>query len=171
MPAAVRDVQIWIDSVGWPMTYPLAWLAGCRIVAYVHYPTISTDMLLRVSTRSTAFNNSAVVSSSAVRTYIKLAYYRLFALLYGLLGAFPAVVMVNSTWTLGHISSLWWRTSRSRPHIVYPPCDVTALAELPLKRKSDPVHLCSVAQFRPEKNHRCVRNSVLVLVPIVFSSS
>jgi alpha-1,2-mannosyltransferase len=61
------------------------------------------------------------------------------------------VVMVNSSWTLAHISSLWWRLRP--PRLVYPPCNVSSLAALPLDRKLKSLYLVSLAQFRPEKNH------------------
>ena len=138
------------------MPYPLVWLAGARIAAYVHYPTISTDMLARVRRRDASYNNAADVSSSNMRTCAKLAYYRAFAVLYGFCGLFPDAVMVNSTWTLGHVGRLWWRRWRRAPQVVYPPCDVAELKALPLARPSGKAHICSVAQFRPEKNHRCV---------------
>ena len=51
--------DIYIDSMGYAFTLPLfKILGGCRIGAYVHYPTISTDMLSRVANR--------VVSAQAV---------------------------------------------------------------------------------------------------------
>jgi alpha-1,2-mannosyltransferase len=60
--------------------------------------------------------------------------------------------MVNSSWTAGHIQQLWWRLRA--PALVYPPCDTTDLQRLPLDRKLKHLFLVSVAQFRPEKNHR-----------------
>lgn len=33
---------IFMDTTGFAFSYPIAWLAGCRVGAYVHYPTIST---------------------------------------------------------------------------------------------------------------------------------
>lgn len=144
-----------MDTTGWAVPYPIVWLAGARVAAYVHYPTISTDMLACVRRRDAAFNNAADVSASGARTLAKLLYYRAFAVLYGFCGLFPEAVMVNSSWTLGHIRQLWWRRWRSAPHIVYPPCDVSHLAELPLARARGETHLCSIAQFRPEKDHRC----------------
>lgn len=62
------------------------------------------------------------------------------------------VVMVNSSWTSAHIQQLWW--SLKEPALVYPPCDTTDLQLLPLDRKLKHLYLASVAQFRPEKNHR-----------------
>jgi alpha-1,2-mannosyltransferase len=41
-------------------------------------------------------------------------YYRLFALLYGLVGRFADLAMVNSSWTYAHIASLWGRSDRVR---------------------------------------------------------
>lgn len=40
------------------------------------------------------------------------------------------------------------------PHLIYPPCDTTDLQTLPLDRRLKHLFLVSVAQFRPEKNHR-----------------
>ena len=48
-----RAAQTFIDSSGWAFSFPLARLAGCQVAAYVHYPTISTDMLKRVWSGST----------------------------------------------------------------------------------------------------------------------
>ena len=39
--------ELYVDTTGWAFPYPLARLAGARVAAYVHYPTISTDMLQR----------------------------------------------------------------------------------------------------------------------------
>jgi glycosyltransferase involved in cell wall biosynthesis len=60
--------------------------------------------------------------------------------------------MVNSSWTSAHIQQLWW--SFREPALVYPPCDTSDLQTLPLDRKLKHLYLVSVAQFRPEKNHR-----------------
>lgn len=46
-------VQTFIDTSGWAFSFPLARLAGARVLAYVHYPTVSTDMLSRVWTGDT----------------------------------------------------------------------------------------------------------------------
>jgi alpha-1,2-mannosyltransferase len=62
------------------------------------------------------------------------------------------VAMVNSSWTAGHIRALWWR--RAPPERVYPPCDTAELRRLPLDRRLKHLYLVSVAQFRPEKNHK-----------------
>lgn len=104
--------------------------------------------------------------------------------MYGITGAFSQATMVNSSWTRNHIQHLWWghgmrsrsscssaRTFSSltpsagagaeagaggggRVALVYPPCDTEDLQKLRLDRKLKQLYLVSVAQFRPEKNHR-----------------
>lgn len=34
--------DVFVDTTGFAFSFPVAWLAGCSIGAYVHYPTIST---------------------------------------------------------------------------------------------------------------------------------
>ncbi|KAL4458357.1 hypothetical protein ABPG75_013222 [Micractinium tetrahymenae] len=143
--------ETFIDTTGWAFPYPLARLAGARVAAYVHYPTISTDMLQRVWDRDALYNNSDDVAASPLKSLAKLAYYHCFALLYGAVGAFAQVVMVNSSWTRRHIAELWWQWRK--PERVYPPCDTQALQALPLDRRLKRIYLVSVAQFRPEKDH------------------
>ncbi|KAK9811429.1 hypothetical protein WJX72_003813 [[Myrmecia] bisecta] len=144
--------EVFVDSCGWAFVYPLARMAGCKVVAYVHYPTVSTDMLRRVRDRSAAFNNNQQVAASAAKSLVKLVYYYVFAWLYGMAGGFANAVMVNSSWTQAHIRQLWWRIPP--PRRVFPPCDTTALQALPLDRKLKRLYLVSVAQFRPEKNQQ-----------------
>ena len=62
------------------------------------------------------------------------------------------VSIVNSTWTAGHIRQLWWKWKA--PTVVFPPCNTLTLQQLPIDRKLKRLYLVSVAQFRPEKNHR-----------------
>lgn len=45
--------DIYIDSMGYAFTLPLfRYLGGCSVASYVHYPTISTDMLSVVRERN-----------------------------------------------------------------------------------------------------------------------
>mmetsp|Transcript_12101 Transcript_12101/g.35077 ORF Transcript_12101/g.35077 Transcript_12101/m.35077 type:complete len:555 (-) Transcript_12101:78-1742(-) len=69
------------------------------IVPYVHYPTISMDMM--------AWEANAHPDRAKWKTAMKLHYYRLFAAMYGWVGRSADLVMVNSTWTYNHINSLW----------------------------------------------------------------
>lgn len=143
--------EVWIDTTGWAFPYPIARMLGAIVISYTHYPTISTDMLDKVKRRDSSFNNSDNVSSSSLRSFIKLMYYRIFAVVYGICGGFSTVSMVNSSWTKGHIAALWW--SLNDHILVYPPCDTKALQELPLDRRLKKILILSIAQFRPEKNH------------------
>ncbi|KAF9123167.1 asparagine-linked glycosylation protein [Mortierella sp. 14UC] len=140
--------DIWIDTMGYAFTYPAARIfGGCQVVAYVHYPAISSDMIGRVASRESGHNNANEVAKSPFYTGLKLVYYRLFALIYALVGKFCHVVMTNSSWTKGHIDSLWGIKST----VVYPPCDTEAFKDFPLRDRERIV--VSVAQFRPEKGH------------------
>ncbi|XP_004349028.2 glycosyl transferase [Capsaspora owczarzaki ATCC 30864] len=94
--------------MGFAFVLPLfRWLLRCKVGCYVHYPTISTDMIARVRDRTAAHNNSALVARYPLLSHGKLAYYRGFALLYSLVGSCAELVMVNSSWTRGHVAQLW----------------------------------------------------------------
>ncbi|KAF9175124.1 asparagine-linked glycosylation protein [Mortierella sp. AD010] len=140
--------DIFIDTMGYAFTYPAArTFAGSQVAAYVHYPTISSDMIGRVASRESAHNNASEVASSSFYTTLKLIYYRIFAVIYSAVGGYAHVVMVNSSWTKGHIDSLW----KIKSTVVYPPCDTEAFKDFPLKSRERII--VSVAQFRPEKGH------------------
>lgn len=148
--------DVFIDSMGYPLSLPVFRFAGSKVVAYVHYPTISCDMLDVVESRQETFNNSSTIAQSNFLSWAKLAYYRLFACLYWMAGKTAHVVMVNGSWTQRHITAIW---SRRDVSIVYPPCDVDefmkieSAAERILEEKKI-VRLLSVGQIRPEKNHK-----------------
>ena len=159
--------DVFVDTMGYAFTLPLfRYLGGCQVGCYVHYPTISTDMLTRVGSKKTSYNNASLISNSQILSTMKLVYYYLFAITYGLAGSCAQVVMVNSTWTYRHILSLWKR--KEQTSIVYPPCDTNAFIELPInigkmgerggdndkEDSADCIHsIVSVGQFRPEKDH------------------
>ena len=65
--------------------YPLVRLAGVKVACYTHYPTISTDMLLRVFKQKKMYNNSGA-ASSRLGSIAKLVYYYVFACFYGMSG-------------------------------------------------------------------------------------
>ncbi|EIE21183.1 glycosyl transferase [Coccomyxa subellipsoidea C-169] len=142
--------KVMVDTSGWAFMYPLFRLAGCRVASYTHYPTISTDMLQRVTSRQATYNNDVAVAGSPLMSLVKVVYYYIFAAAYGAVGGCTNVVMVNSSWTRGHVSRLWW--TFTQPLLVYPPCNVSHLAALPLDRKLKSLFLVSLAQFRPEKD-------------------
>lgn len=144
--------HVFVDTTGYAFVIPLfSWLGGCKTISYVHYPTVSRDMLEKVRQSESSYNNSDSISRSKVLTNLKLLYYRLYAKLYGFVGRRNDVVMVNSTWTHGHISKIW---GPKRLYIVYPPCDTSAFQQLPLRRNLDKFRIVSIGQFRPEKDHK-----------------
>lgn len=141
--------DIFIDTMGYAFTLPIfKYIGGCKIGSYVHYPTISTDMLRRVQSRVSAHNN---IVRNPFATYVKLVYYRLFARMYSCVGRCSDTVMVNSSWTENHINSLW--NIPCITHRVYPPCEVSHLKNLQSTALSDEIIILSIGQFRPEKDH------------------
>lgn len=152
MEALLRfSPNVFVDTTGYAFVVPLfRWLGGCRTISYVHYPTVSHDMLERVRDSVSSHNNSLRICRSKLLTNLKLLYYRLYAKLYGFAGRRNDVVMVNSTWTHGHIAKIW---GPKKLYIVYPPCDTSSFLQLPIRRSSKKFGIISVGQFRPEKNH------------------
>lgn len=126
------------------------YLGGCQVASYVHYPTITRDMMKRISSRTAAHNNRGLIARSPFLTSAKLIYYRLFGAAYSWAGRSSDSVMVNSTWTEDHINSLW--NIPLKTHRVYPPCDVDSLKKIP-HNNINTVRIVSVGQFRPEKDH------------------
>ena len=69
----VEVERIAIDTMGYAFTFHIvSILTGVNVGAYVHYPTISTEMIHRVESRVALHNNSASVSSSTFLTQGKL---------------------------------------------------------------------------------------------------
>ncbi|KAI9474450.1 alpha-1,2-mannosyltransferase alg11 [Coemansia mojavensis] len=143
--------DVFIDTVGYAFTYPLVNLLSSNIpiIAYTHYPTISSDMQTMVSSRESGFNNDPRIAASPTLTSLKSAYYRMLAHAYAFSGSFADMVMTNSSWTHGHIVKLFDLPRTT--NVVYPPCDTAALAEFSLENRQKVI--MSLAQFRPEKNH------------------
>jgi len=141
--------DVFIDSMGYAFTFPVfKYLGNCRVGAYVHYPTISTDMLDMVANTRSSYNNRQIISNSRVLTSGKLLYYKLFAYLYGVVGRMALIVMVNGSWTQRHIERIWDRKAVR----VYPPCNTDELKRLSLQNKKH-LQIVSIGQIRPEKNH------------------
>jgi len=147
--------DIYLDTMGYAFTLPIfRYLGGCKVGCYVHYPTISTDMLSVVRDRTAAHNNRSFISKSPALSYLKMVYYKLFAFLYGSVGRCSHLTMVNSSWTKGHITSIWGESKTQPINLIYPPCDITEFEKIPLVEdsKKKVKSIVSVAQFRPEKN-------------------
>ncbi|XP_046818539.1 GDP-Man:Man(3)GlcNAc(2)-PP-Dol alpha-1,2-mannosyltransferase isoform X1 [Vespa crabro] len=161
--------DIYIDTMGYAFTYPLfRYIGGCKVASYTHYPTISTDMLRHVYKRVISHNNRRIIARNPFLSAAKIAYYRLFALLYGLAGRTAEIVMVNSSWTEEHINAIW--KCPLRTHRIYPPTNVQHLTSLPLfddTKEDSQIRIVSIAQFRPEKNHPLMLRTMYELRSIV----
>ncbi|KAF8475059.1 hypothetical protein BDZ91DRAFT_712225 [Kalaharituber pfeilii] len=134
--------DVFIDTMGYPFTYPFTkHLFGSKVPvgAYVHYPTISTDMLSALPASDTSF-----------RMRVKKTYWQAFAGLYSSCGSSVDVAMANSSWTAKHIRDLW-PAHKEKTQVLFPPCSVAEIeaATDPLAPRKP--HILSIAQFRPEK--------------------
>ena len=156
-----------VDTMGYTFILALwAWLfPSVPRGAYVHYPTISTDMLSSLSDASDIHSGGRGVNAGTGKGWRgkgKKAYWLLFAKLYGWVGGAVDVVMTNSTWTQAHITSLWNNSSKRKYpiEVVYPPCAVKELElHIPLdaaSSKTRSTNLLYIAQFRPEKQHTLI---------------
>lgn len=154
--------DIFIDTMGYAFTVALCKFLFPRVptAAYVHYPTISTDMLRSLHDE---VGNSGLNAGlgKGMKGQLKQWYWELFAKLYSSVGGAIDVVMTNSTWTRRHISSLWGPSRQARRKtygidLLYPPCAVAELQQnIPIDSpRSDT--LLYIAQFRPEKMHHVV---------------
>eukprot|EP01031_Cornospumella_fuschlensis_P024635 gene24635-29768_t len=166
---AYHAPDIFIDTMGVAWGYGVVrGLGGCEVVAYVHYPTISEDMVKRVSNHTALYNNSSTITSSRQLTRAKLLYYHMLKYAYGHVGGYVHLAMCNSSWTKQHMLKLWAKQQRDRIVLVYPPCNTKDLLTLPCQRPlyaSPPEDwlsgsglkgrrvVVSLGQFRPEKDH------------------
>lgn len=158
--------DIFIDTMGYAFSLALcSWFfPNVPTGAYVHYPTISTDMLDSLHVGGQGVNAG---TGEGYRGLAKRKYWQLFAQLYSKVGSTIDVVMTNSTWTQSHIQSLWgsYREQRSALvnkdiNVVFPPVaveDVTKAVEVSkASEKYRGPSLLYIAQFRPEKNHQLI---------------
>ncbi|GAB6031760.1 asparagine-linked glycosylation protein [Chamberlinius hualienensis] len=162
--------DVYFDTMGYAFTIPIfKYIGGCKVGCYVHYPTISTDMLQRVSERNPGFNNSQMVSNSRIFSTIKILYYQLFAKMYGFVGRCSELVFVNSSWTKSHVEKLWKNSNVI--FRLYPPCDVSEFQKISLENVNhDYITIVSVGQFRPEKDHRMQIKAFHILLSNVSDS-
>lgn len=146
-----RPKSILFDTMGNAFVYPaFSLVSGAKIVAYTHYPFISEEMVKRVVERRTSYNNAKGITNSILGSSLKVAYYNLLKWTYSVVGRLAWRAMANSTWTFNHLRKVWPSTQID---LVYPPCDVEPF----LVRESTNTRtrtIVSLAQFRPEKNHR-----------------
>ena len=146
-----KPPHILIDTTGYAFTYPIfAWLGGCTVLSYTHYPTVSTDMILVVESGLASHNNHGLVQRLTWLRKLKTVYYRVFAAIYGFAGRRAARVMVNSHWTKDHIDAIWGIPARTS--VVFPPVNTAEFQQLPLERDGEPQLIISISQYRPEKD-------------------
>ncbi|KAG6020000.1 asparagine-linked glycosylation protein [Claviceps citrina] len=160
--------DIFIDTMGYAFALGLCKFLFRKVstAAYVHYPTISTDMLESLDPASAVGSHGVNAGKGAgMRGLVKKTYWRLFASLYSWVGSSIDVVMTNSSWTQAHVKSLWGprRLQKDRNHpiaVVYPPVAVRELErEVEVSEASEANReqvIVYIAQFRPEKDHELI---------------
>lgn len=143
--------DVYFDTTGLPFTYAiLNFLGKADVVAYTHYPFISSDMINDVRNGVQGVHSRGLFSKLAPLRYLKLVYYYTFLQLYKFSGRFVQFTFCNSSWTLKHIESLW---SDTTCRLLYPPCSIdmyNSEGGSHIRRNI----IVSFAQFRPEKNHK-----------------
>lgn len=160
--------DIYIDTMGYAFTIALSKLLYPEVPtgAYVHYPTISTDMLGSLDPKAATENQGLNAGAGVgLRGMAKRQYWHLFARLYSWVGGSADIVMTNSSWTQGHVRALWGptRTHAGKPYdveVVFPPVAVEELeAKIPVSPQTESKReqaILYIAQFRPEKNHNLI---------------
>ncbi|KAI9658541.1 MAG: asparagine-linked glycosylation protein [Trizodia sp. TS-e1964] len=156
--------DVFVDTMGYAFSLAFSKLLFPDVPtgAYVHYPTISTDMLGSLESGGQGVNAG---SGKGLKGFVKREYWLFFARCYGWAGGNIDVVMTNSSWTQQHILDLWSRkrTHKSKSYpvtVVFPPVAVEELEReieiSPASEKKRERALLYIAQFRPEKNHALI---------------
>lgn len=165
--------DIFIDTMGYAFSLAFSKLLfpSMPTGAYVHYPTISTDMLDSLSAETKNGLNAG--AGKGWKGSLKRQYWLIFAWMYGWVGSQVDVVMTNSSWTQAHIRALWGptrarRRKLSEVEILFPPVAVTELEEAievseSSEEQREPI-LLYIAQFRPEKNQALILRAFSQLV-------
>lgn len=159
--------DVFIDTMGYAFALALCkWLfPDVPTGAYVHYPTISTDMLGSLDAETRDGKGLHAGLGKGIRGQLKRFYWQVFARLYSWVGGSIDVVMTNSSWTQNHIRQLWGNSRRKqgRPFpidVVFPPTaveELEATVDVSLDTESKRgATLIYIAQFRPEKNHQLI---------------
>ena len=157
--------DIFVDTMGYAFALAFSKFCFPKIPtgAYVHYPTISTDMLSSLDAESSKGINAG--KGKGWKGFAKRKYWHMFARSYSWVGGNVDVVMTNSSWTQAHIRSLWGprrikRRNVSDVEVVFPPVAVEELEQAINVTEEGERHrekvLLYIAQFRPEKNHALI---------------
>ncbi|KAL4868820.1 hypothetical protein BDV12DRAFT_93772 [Aspergillus spectabilis] len=161
--------DIFVDTMGYAFA-----VAFCKLLfpsvptgAYVHYPTISTDMLQSLDDK-TGLKGVNSGAGTGLKGNLKRKYWLAFARLYGWVGSHVDVVMCNSSWTSAHIRTIWGPSRHTSslssqalkykdPVVVFPPTAVSDIqSTIPVTPETETTRtptILYIAQFRPEKNH------------------
>ncbi|KAL2828722.1 hypothetical protein BDW59DRAFT_43168 [Aspergillus cavernicola] len=167
--------DIFVDTMGYAFAVAFSKLLFPSVPtgAYVHYPTISTDMLQSLDDKS-GLEGVNAGAGKGLKGTLKRKYWLAFARLYGWVGSHVDVVMCNSSWTSAHIRSIWGpsrhnplSSSQSIPYkdpiVVFPPTAVSDIqSTIPVTPKTETTRtptILYIAQFRPEKNHPLIFRS------------
>lgn len=163
--------DIFIDSMGYAFAIALSKFLFPSVPtgAYVHYPTISTDMVDSLNEGGLGIHAGR---GSGLKGLAKKKYWQMFANLYGWVGGNVDLVMVNSSWTQAHIRALWGlnrakRGKKSDVEIVFPPVAVKELQkqiEVSANALRRERVILYIAQFRPEKNHIMILEAFAALL-------
>jgi alpha-1,2-mannosyltransferase len=159
--------DIFVDTMGFAFTIALSkfFFPEVPTGAYVHYPTISTDMLGSLREDGKGVNAG---SGSGLKGLVKQQYWRIFASMYSWVGGNVDLVMTNSSWTQAHIQSLWGQQRQNRKKqipikVIFPPVAVEEIERevdvTPASEKYREKILIYIAQFRPEKDHTLILNA------------
>ena len=157
--------DVFIDTMGYAFTLALSkfFFPNVPTGAYVHYPTISIDMLSSLDSKAEQGLNAG--AGNGFKGIVKRKYWHVFAWLYSQVGRNIDMVLTNSSWTQGHISALWGpnrakRDEASPIQVLFPPVaaeEVEKAIELsPSSEQQRQKILLYIAQFRPEKNHALI---------------
>ena len=157
--------DIFIDTMGYAFTLAFSTIMFPEVAtgAYVHYPTISTDMLESLDANDSKGMNAG--QGQGLKGMLKRSYWKIFASMYCWAGRKIDVVMTNSSWTQNHIKALWGKRirharNRGQPTKLYPPVSVTEYQNYidineEAEARREPI-LLYISQFRPEKNHNLI---------------
>ena len=170
--------DIFVDTMGYAFTFALAkWLfPDIPTGAYIHYPTISTDMLGSLDADENQGLNAG--TGKGAKGAVKKAYWRLFASLYGWVGGYADVIVTNSSWTREHIQAIWGparkgKDKQTEVSVLFPPVAVEDLVKaISVDTESEEQReniLVYIAQFRPEKNHTMLLQAFAELINGVSS--
>lgn len=156
--------DIFVDTMGYAFAVSLTGFLFPKIVtgAYVHYPTISSDMIDSLSNTAGTKGLSAG-KARGLKGLVKRKYWLYFSKLYGFVGGTIDVIMCNSSWTSAHLRRIFvpWRLAQRRyplETVLFPPMAVTELVHSikitpETERLIREPMILYLAQFRPEKNH------------------